>query len=46
MKKSEMIGILVETANVSKAGTERSFNATFDLFKKALTKGEKSNPWI
>ncbi len=41
MKKSEMIEAIAENAGVSKADTERVFNATFDLFKSELADGEK-----
>ncbi len=41
MKKSEMIEAIANSASVSKADAERVFNATFDLFKDELSKGEK-----
>ncbi len=41
MKKSEMIEAIAKETGVTKADTERVFNATFELFKKELKKGEK-----
>ena len=41
MKKSEMIEVIAETAGLTKADAERAFNATFDLFKEELAKGNK-----
>ena len=41
MKKSEMIGVLATKTGLSKAECEKVFNATFDLFKDELAKGEK-----
>ena len=41
MKKSEMIEAIANEAGVTKADAERVYNATFDLFKKELKKGEK-----
>ena len=41
MKKSEMIEAIAKETGVTKADAERVFNATFDLFKKELKKGEK-----
>ena len=41
MKKSEMIEAIANEAGVSKADAERVYNATFNLFKKELKKGEK-----
>lgn len=41
MKKSEMIEAIAKKADVTKADAEKVFNATFDLFKDELAKGEK-----
>lgn len=41
MKKSEMIEAIATETGVSKSEAEKVFNATFDLFKKELIKGEK-----
>lgn len=41
MKKSEMIEAIAKNADVTKADAEKVFNATFDLFKDELAKGEK-----
>lgn len=41
MKKSEMIEALSERTGLSKADAEKMFNATFDLFKEELSKGNK-----
>lgn len=41
MKKVEMIEAIAKEAGVTKADAERVFNATFDLFKRELKKGEK-----
>ena len=41
MKKSEMIEAIAKKADVTKADAEKVFNATFDLFKDELSKGEK-----
>lgn len=41
MKKSEMIEVLSSKTGLSKADTEKMFNATFDLFKEELAKGNK-----
>lgn len=41
MKKSDMLAAIAEQANVTKADAEKVFNATFDLFKSELKKGEK-----
>lgn len=41
MKKSEMIEAIANSTGVTKADTEKVFNATFDLFKDELSKGEK-----
>jgi len=41
MKKSEMISVIAEKTGVSKTEAEKVFNATFDMFKEELAKGEK-----
>ena len=41
MKKSDMIEVIAKNTGVSKADAEKVFNATFDLFKDELAKGEK-----
>ena len=41
MKKSEMIEVLSSKTDLSKADAEKMFNATFDLFKEELAKGNK-----
>lgn len=41
MKKSEMIEMLASTTGLTKADCEKVFNATFDMFKDELSKGEK-----
>ena len=41
MKKSEMIEAIASSTGVTKADAEKVFNATFDLFKYELSKGEK-----
>ena len=41
MKKSEMISVIAEKTGVSKSEVEKVFNATFDMFKEELAKGEK-----
>ena len=41
MKKSEMIEVLANKTGLTKADCEKVFNATFDLFKDELAKGEK-----
>ena len=41
MKKSEMIEAIASSTGVTKADAEKVFNATFDLFKDELSKGEK-----
>lgn len=41
MKKSEMIEAIATSTGVSKTDAEKVFNATFDLFKDELSKGEK-----
>lgn len=41
MKKSEMIEAIANSTGVTKSDAEKVFNATFDLFKNELSKGEK-----
>lgn len=41
MKKSEMMEALAIKTGLSKTECEKVFNATFDLFKDELAKGEK-----
>lgn len=41
MKKSEMIEAIAKSAEVTKADAEKVFNATFDLFKEELAKGNE-----
>lgn len=41
MTKSEMMSALAERTGVSKAEAEKVYNATFDMFKEELAKGEK-----
>ena len=41
MNKSEMISVIAEKTGVSKTEAEKVFNATFDMFKEELAKGEK-----
>ncbi len=41
MKKSEMIEALATKTGLTKADVEKVFNATFDLFKDELVKGDK-----
>ena len=41
MKKSEIIALIAENTELSKADVERVYNATFDLFKDELSKGNK-----
>jgi len=41
MKKSEMIEAIANATGLSKADSEKAFNATFDLFKKELADGNK-----
>ena len=41
MKKSEMIEAIATSTGESKTDAEKVFNATFDLFKDELSKGEK-----
>lgn len=41
MKKSEMIEAIAIATGLTKADSEKAFNATFDLFKKELADGNK-----
>lgn len=41
MKKSEMIEVLSSKTGLSKADAEKMFNATFNLVKEELAKGNK-----
>lgn len=41
MKKSEMIDAIASKTGVTKADVEKVYNATFDLYKDELAKGEK-----
>ena len=41
MKKSEIIALIAENTELSKADVERVYNATFDLFNDELAKGNK-----
>ena len=41
MKKSEMMEALATKTGLTKTECEKVFNATFDLFKDELAKGEK-----
>lgn len=41
MKKSEMIEALANETGLTKADAEKMFNATFNLFKDELAKGNK-----
>ena len=41
MKKSEMMEALATKTGLTKTECEKVFNATFDLFKDELDKGEK-----
>ena len=41
MKKSEMVEALANETGLTKAETEKVFNATFDLIKDELAKGNK-----
>lgn len=41
MKKSEMIEAIATATGLTKADSEKVFNATFDLFKKELADGNK-----
>ena len=41
MKKSEIIALIAENTELSKADVERVYNATFDLFKDELANGNK-----
>ncbi len=41
MKKSEIIEAIANTTEETKATVEKIYNATFELFKEELSKGEK-----
>lgn len=41
MKKTEIIASLAENIGLSKADVEKVYNATFELFKEELAKGNK-----
>ena len=41
MKKSEMIEAIATATGLTKADSEKAFNATFDFFKKELADGNK-----
>lgn len=41
MKKSEIIALIAENTELSKADIEKVYNATFELFKDELAKGNK-----
>lgn len=41
MKKSEIIALIAENTELSKADVERVYNATFELIKNKLSKGNK-----
>jgi len=41
MKKSEMIEAIATATGLTKADSEKAFNATFDLLKKELADGNK-----
>ncbi len=41
MKKSEMIDAIASKTGLTKADVEKVYNATFDLYKEELAKGEK-----
>lgn len=41
MKKSEMIEAIAQATGLTKADSEKAFNATFDLLKSELSKGNK-----
>ena len=41
MKKSEMIEAIATAKGLTKADSEKAFNATFDLLKKELADGNK-----
>ena len=41
MKKTEIISALAENIGLSKAEVEKVYNATFELFKEELEKGNK-----
>ena len=41
MKKTEIIASLAESSGLSKADGDKVYNATFELFKEELAKGNK-----
>ncbi|MCI6265562.1 MAG: HU family DNA-binding protein [Erysipelotrichaceae bacterium] len=41
MKKTEIISVLAESTGLTKADVEKVYNATFELFKEELAKGNK-----
>ena len=41
MKKTEIISALAETTGLSKADVEKVYNATFELIKDEVSKGNK-----
>lgn len=41
MKKTEIIASLAESIGLTKADVEKVYNATFELFKEELAKGNK-----
>lgn len=41
MKKTEIISALSEETNLSKIDVEKVYNATFELIKNELSKGNK-----
>lgn len=41
MKKTEIISVLSEETNLSKIDVEKVYNATFELIKNELSKGNK-----
>lgn len=41
MKKTEIIASLAENIGLTKADVEKVYNATFELFKEELAKGNK-----
>lgn len=41
MKKTEIMSALVEKTGLTKADVEKVYNATFELFKEELAKGNK-----
>ena len=41
MKKTEIISVLAESTGLTKTDVEKVYNATFELFKEELAKGNK-----